>query len=219
MCSYNFEDEILKAIRLKDLSLAIDIYEKHCSKSELTLSGESFVRSLKNQVICTIYYIGKSVCQTPCSKLKELTASYIRKIESEGCPDEILSIGREALAGFSNFISFNSLNCSNILIFETIEYIESNLNSDLSLEVLSSRVHVSKNYLSSMFIKHTGMRVTSFINKLRVSRAKEFLESEDYSLEYISSICGFKNQSYFSTVFKKIELKTPMEYRSKCSNK
>lgn len=218
MYSYSFEEEILKAIRLKDMDLAVDIYERHCSKSELSLSGESFVRSLKNQVICTIYYIGKRICQAPCSKLKELTASYIRKLESEGSPDEILSIGKEALAGFSSFISFNSLKCSNLLIFETIEYIESNLDSDLSLEVLSSRVHVSKNYLSSMFIKHTGMKVTNFINKLRVSRAKEFLKSEDYSLEYISSLCGFKNQSYFSTVFKKLELKTPLEYRSKYSN-
>jgi YesN/AraC family two-component response regulator len=211
--TYDFEYEIVKNIRLKNLEEAFSLYDRYFSPSNISSMGDTYTRSLKNNLICTIYYIGRTLCPKHCFDLKEISSLYISRVESAHSVESICKIGKESILKFSEFLSFHPVRCSNRLIFETIKYIEENLESELTLEVLSERVHISKNYLSSIFIKHTGIKLTSFINASRISRSKELLKSTDYSLGYISDLCGFKNQNYFSTVFKKLEDKTPLEYR------
>lgn len=214
ICQYDFEDELIKYLRLKDMDTVFEIYQKQYALSNIQELGDSYTRSLKNNLICTIYHISRIICPNHCLKLKDLSCYYISKIESERSLENISNLGKEALVSFSEFLSFHPLKCSNKLIFETISYVEENLGSNLTLDTLASRVHVSKNYLSSIFAKQTGMKLTGFISSARISKSKELLKSSEYSLEYISDLCGFKNQSYFSTVFKKLEHKTPLEYKT-----
>ncbi|MDR2497808.1 MAG: helix-turn-helix transcriptional regulator [Tannerellaceae bacterium] len=69
-------------------------------------------------------------------------------------------------------------------------------------------------YASKAISLHTGMNFSAYVNSHRVRNAKEMLResSKNYTLEYIFTSSGFKNQSTFNRVFKQIEGITPTEF-------
>ena len=65
----------------------------------------------------------------------------------------------------------------------------------------------SYDYLRKLFKKETGMTPHDFLVVTRVNEAKTVLSCSgrnDYSINEISRKCGFKDQLYFSKVFKKL---------------
>jgi len=96
---------------------------------------------------------------------------------------------------------------------KVIAYIDQNYAQELSLQILSQYVHLSKNYLANLFKKETGEGVIDYINKVRLERAKALLRSTDLKSSEICSMVGVLDSKYFSKLFKKLEGMTPSEYR------
>ncbi|MCT4648520.1 MAG: ATP-binding protein [Carboxylicivirga sp.] len=59
----------------------------------------------------------------------------------------------------------------------------------------------------------TGKTINEFILQVRMRKATELLKIPDLSITDIAIRCGFSDQSYFSTVFKKQFTISPSEYR------
>ena len=57
------------------------------------------------------------------------------------------------------------------------DYIEQNLNEDLSRSVLAGKVFLSEDYVSKIFMKTMGMSLPNYIAERRIERAKEYLRS------------------------------------------
>lgn len=57
------------------------------------------------------------------------------------------------------------------------------------------------------------MTVTTYINSVRVTKAKEMLRFSEETVEAIASECGIDDHNYFSRMFKKIEGVSPGDYR------
>ncbi|HCR76301.1 MAG TPA: hypothetical protein DIW37_07880 [Chryseobacterium sp.] len=95
-------------------------------------------------------------------------------------------------------------------------------NADLTISELSSTIKVNNNYISKA-IKINGFdNFNHYINTHRVVYVKNKLHSDELktmTLMHIYSEAGFKNQSTFNKVFKKIEGVTPSEYIQKTSTK
>ena len=72
-------------------------------------------------------------------------------------------------------------------------------------------MHFSKTYLSRIFKEKTGENISSYINKVRVDRAK--LSDQELSLVDVAALTGFENQSYFTKVFKSTTGQTPKKYK------
>lgn len=87
-------------------------------------------------------------------------------------------------------------------------------NADLSLAWLAKQCNVSESHLSTTFKKETGMTVTEYINKTRVRQALILLNATSLSIGEIASRCGFDDANYFSRIFRKVEGKSPKEYRT-----
>lgn len=100
------------------------------------------------------------------------------------------------------------------VVFKTTNYIKNNCDEKLSLNSIAKEVFISKSYLSSIFKKETGMSLTAYITKVRVEKSKKLLLEDNASLAHISSQCGFKDQSYFTKVFKKATGVSPKRFRS-----
>jgi len=100
------------------------------------------------------------------------------------------------------------------LIKKAINYIENNLNKELSLETIASYVHLSPFYFSRQFKSFTGLNLVKYINNLRIKKSMEQLEKSTLSINSISRQCGYKNPNYFCKVFKKNTGFTPMEWRA-----
>lgn len=94
------------------------------------------------------------------------------------------------------------------------DFIEQNYNdNNLGLSDLSKYIGVSSAYLSALYKKVTGTNIGDTISEKRISQACHLLQSTDIPLKDISLQCGFSNQYYFSSCFKKRMGCSPSQYR------
>lgn len=100
------------------------------------------------------------------------------------------------------------------LIQNCMNAIDFYYNAELSLSWLARHCNVSESHLSTTFKKETGMTVTEYINKTRVRQSLILLNTTALSIGEIASRCGFDDANYFSRIFRKIEGKSPKEYRT-----
>lgn len=102
---------------------------------------------------------------------------------------------------------------------EIKQYIFDNLSGDLSLEAISGEVHLTPQYMCTLFKKHTGITVVNFILNERIELAKRFIVSLDEPISKISVMCGFDDYYYFSHTFKKITGVSASSYRKSIRSK
>ncbi|WCN37633.1 helix-turn-helix domain-containing protein [Aneurinibacillus uraniidurans] len=101
------------------------------------------------------------------------------------------------------------------LIRQAVRFIKEQLNERIMLEEVAQYCCLSKYHLSHLFKREVGLSVIDFINKLRLEKAKYYLETTDLTVQQIASQVGFQDASYFSRMFKKVHQFSPSEYRSR----
>ena len=97
------------------------------------------------------------------------------------------------------------------IIEDIIEYINSNINSDLSIETLASRFNITRFSISRHFKNKTGNSLHNYIVKRRLIVAKELI-GNGYSMKTVAEKSGFKDYSTFVRAFKKEYKMSPREY-------
>ena len=98
-------------------------------------------------------------------------------------------------------------------VTRAIEYIKNNYNNEISIDTLCNELNINKCYFCSTFKSETGYTFINYLNHYKVEKSKELLRDQNLSLLDIAIAVGFNNQSYYSTVFKKITSKTPIQFR------
>ncbi|NLK69548.1 MAG: AraC family transcriptional regulator [Clostridiaceae bacterium] len=99
------------------------------------------------------------------------------------------------------------------LVFQAVEYLRNNYNTDIRLEELAMKSFISKNYFSRLFKEVTGINFTDYIQNLRVDEACSLLKNTDMKVIDIANQVGFRDMKFFYEVFKKLTGKTPGEFR------
>ena len=82
-------------------------------------------------------------------------------------------------------------------------YMEDNYYQDITLEQVAKVFYVSEGYMCRIFKKYTGKRYIAYLTDIRMKKAKELLVSGKFTIAEVARKTGFKDASYFSTVFKK----------------
>ena len=77
---------------------------------------------------------------------------------------------------------------------------------------------LSYSYFKKLFIQKYGVSPVRQVNRMRINRACELLETGSYSVGKIAELCGFENTYYFSTVFKNHIGLSPKNYRIRKSS-
>lgn len=101
----------------------------------------------------------------------------------------------------------------NYVVDTAKEYIFANYNKDVTLDAIARACFCNSSYLSYIFKKKTGMKVSEYINSFRINRAKFYLSISDFTITQISEKVGFNDSGYFSRVFKKITGISPDAFR------
>ena len=110
-------------------------------------------------------------------------------------------------------------NTSNNYVKDIKNYIERNINKNITLEDAASYVNLSPHYLSKIFKKETGVNFISYLTDRRIEIAKYMLEDESIPISNIAIELCYSKSNYFSKVFKKKVGLTPSEYREQYLNK
>jgi len=104
-------------------------------------------------------------------------------------------------------------------IKKVVEYIEENLNNELSLDKIAKKSGYSKFHLHRIFSKIVGETIHKYIQKRRLTEAARKLVYTDESIIDIALISGYESQQAFTLAFKKMYKSSPQIYRIKRSFK
>lgn len=111
---------------------------------------------------------------------------------------------------FTQYISKSQLE----IIMPAIEFIHKNYTKEMiSIEFLSNKCGITPEYFRKIFKSFYGVSPLKYINKLKLSFAKELIKSGMYTISEVAMQSGYNDISYFSREFKKATGTSPMFYR------
>ena len=102
----------------------------------------------------------------------------------------------------------------NIILKPALDYIEKNYTRNISLNNMASLCNISTSYFSKLFRRTIGDNFSNYINRTRIKKARELLETTDIPITNIALDLGFEDSGYFIKVFKKFEGVTPSKFRN-----
>lgn len=102
---------------------------------------------------------------------------------------------------------------NNRYIKDIMEFINKNYMREISLNSLSEEFNLTPNYLCRLFRNNTGMKLTDYINRVRIEGAKKLLDTTNMKVYEIAECVGFSSSSYFCTVFKTLTGIKVSEYK------
>ena len=113
---------------------------------------------------------------------------------------------------FEEYISLFP-NIHNDKIKEVILYILFNPESDLKQRTIADSLYINNSYLSTVFSAHTDIRFVDYLTMVKMKRAGWLLRKTNLKVTEISSRLDYRDNGYFSRLFKKQYGMTPSEYR------
>ncbi len=99
-----------------------------------------------------------------------------------------------------------------------IEYIEDNLEGDLSLQAMAAEVDISPLYLARAFKSAVGQSPHQYVLARRIERAKELLRNTDLPVVDVALSSGFSSQSHLSHWFIRQVGVSPAVYRRQAAS-
>lgn len=98
-------------------------------------------------------------------------------------------------------------------------YVQANFAKGITLESVADRFCISKEYLSKIFKKKTGVNFSVYITNLRMEKAKELLLVQKLPIKDIVFLTGYTDTAHFYKVFKKHFGETPGEMQKYVKNR
>ncbi len=100
-----------------------------------------------------------------------------------------------------------------MLIGRIVMYIREHFLEPISVESVSSVVHLSPNYFSEFFKKHMGIGFAAYVKQLRLEFAASLLLTSDLTVKQIADQSGFNSQAHFFNSFKSAFSVSPEQFR------
>ncbi|TDO70521.1 regulatory helix-turn-helix AraC family protein [Halanaerobium saccharolyticum] len=131
------------------------------------------VKLFYSNLLTNIFNSFKTLLQT--EKYLEEYEYYYYSILNETALSKIEQLFYDFVKMILDNIKNSNQNHSKVLIDQALNYIESNYDQKISLENVANELNISKNYLCNVFKDEIGENTTTYINKLRVDKAKQLL--------------------------------------------
>lgn len=98
-------------------------------------------------------------------------------------------------------------------INKIFDYIEQNLDKDLSIQMMAEHLGMNPSYFSYYFKKHLGITYKKYVTIQRVTKAAHLLQNSDQTIMQIMYECGFASLSAFYQAFSSIYTIPPSQFR------
>lgn len=105
----------------------------------------------------------------------------------------------------------DELNENNNIIHKARMFAINNLDKKISVSDIASEVGLSVSRLSHLFKEKTGISLLKFLNKKRLTRAKDLLKN-GYSITNTANKCGYQDYTSFIRAFTKEYGISPTQY-------
>lgn len=115
--------------------------------------------------------------------------------------------------GQSQYIAPIAIDMSGNELASICEWMLDHLDEELTVDELANRALLSSRTFSRRFRTELGVSPAAWLNRQRLLRAQELLESSDASIEQIARDCGFGNSAVLRHHFARSLQTTPQAYR------
>ncbi len=99
------------------------------------------------------------------------------------------------------------------VLSDILYYIQHNLGETLRLEKIAPLFGYNNAYLGKIFKSNVGESFNSYVDRMRIDRAKELLHNDSLKVYEISERVGYKNVDYFHKKFQLYVGMSPAVYR------
>lgn len=99
-----------------------------------------------------------------------------------------------------------------MLIEETFEYLKRHYKENVSVDQLAAMTGLSTSHYSKLFKEKIGYSPKDYLIRLRINRAKQFLEFSDSQLKDVAQKVGYPDEFYFSRIFKRVVGISPSQF-------
>ncbi len=100
-------------------------------------------------------------------------------------------------------------------VARAVKHISLNYQRDITVKSVADSLFISESYLSRLFKMKVGQTFGDYLTYYRIKKACELLKDPNGKIYEIANIIGYKDQRYFSVIFKKLVGVTPKEFRDK----
>ena len=179
-----------------------------------TLKCSVLTTTLQNKIIIILTCNEISLCKCD-SRVKNLlrVRAFFNKFECSEILNKKEDI-KHQIQILVERLDYKEDKSGNLYIIEKIKrYIHEHYQDKISLQDIADKVYLHPAYISDLFKKATGEKLTDYIIRVRMEKAKECLRNQDIKIYMIAEQVGFANEKYFSKVFKEVEGITPNQYR------
>jgi len=152
---------------------------------------------------------GVSADQDLCMQLIARFCGHDVAIQTARCT--LVDLSPREQTRFKTFVVEKSHRDQNILKCQT--YIENHLGEEISIAKLSVKFSISQRTLNRRFKQATSHSVISYVQQLRVEKAKYILERKNIPFDELAHDLGYENVSFFRKLFKQHVGLTPKDYR------
>jgi AraC-like DNA-binding protein len=114
-----------------------------------------------------------------------------------------------------DFIEQSSVPLAERYVLEAEDYIRLHLQEIEFMADIADSVGIGYDHLRHLFRERRGRSLISYVNELRLERSKVLLIRSRLPLKQIAALCGFCDEYYFSSVFRKHFKMPPARYRAR----
>lgn len=105
------------------------------------------------------------------------------------------------------------LNKYDSIINKICSIIVENISNEKILDLVSSEVGLSKDYVGRLFRNKLGITMGEYCTLVKIQYAKKMLQDSNMKVYEVSEFLGYSTVDYFSKLFKNKVGLTPMQYR------
>jgi len=116
---------------------------------------------------------------------------------------------------FQRLLKEGEMHPEHDIVEKAVAYINEHFADELDIAELAKKFNCSEGHFYRMFRKRIGMTPVSYISKVRIQTAVQWLVRSDLKISNIGALVGYRDQFYFSRMFRKIAGTGPKEYRDK----
>ena len=101
---------------------------------------------------------------------------------------------------------------SNELICNILNYINTNLYEEITIDSIANYFYFNRTYIMKKFKKEIGISIINYINTKKIYNSLKYIK-ENKSILEIALLNGYNSQEYYSEIFKSIIGVHPLVYR------